>query len=1237
MSTIGIAPANFSLSTYNTTRVSGVNNGSSVSLSTYLGSGKRIVIFFVNIASAGSAYGWLDILRSLEDADTQPIAVCFNHDGTGYLGTLGVSVANVTSVIEYNCSTDPERDAAHGNFSSIPVLRDPNGTISDGLLDGIVEDAGLYGRPAGSAKLFSDLPAGFDYGMWAYIIGPDDAVRDKWHNQKLASDPLSLMKLPGAGVSLPTGGALASLIADRCDNLSSALEKLSVNPDPAACLSAFPGSVGIAFSRPLTASLAGTSSTWILGGPAVSAGAGNASTADYTGKNFIENTVSLAFTGAALDDSGGWEMTVSFPSLRDSAGGAPAAGHDAVTWDVSTSVPSITGVEFWGVDDIGVRHAADGGVVGYGHIEADLAFNEPLSSALPPAFNPVTVTVSGTNAAQNIGFSIDTARTRAVLSFSAADPGRDGEWRISVAADELTDGAGVTGPAAAWSGGAVFYDAAPPKPAVTIEGVPSGGSVERHKVRVIVDFQEAVSHWDAGDIAGNFGIVGGGTVTYYSAGATPGSYLYDWWLSGPGAKSITVKAAAAKDSPLGRDTPASDTYSFTYAPNYKDLVVVVDKSGSMGWDIPFDSGTGPVDTPKWTVMEPRIEEFLAELRACIAAGTVHGTEDRLALITYDSATHSVPVAGSVWETAGDVGDSTTPGPFEAALRVLAPGGSTAMASAIGEAYAMLDAGPAGRGKAVILFADGQRNTGASLTIVDGNLPSDYFQIGAPYNRTVTRGAPGNHPVYAAGIHTELASAAQWLVDLQSVADISGGLYMDIVEVDPFDDLTVAFATFFDAIFGGHSPVTVTRLSGTIPPGRDSAEVDFRLDRGVAGLVAAAAWPGTASLGLSLYREGVLVAPPDSSVPGPRHRIDTLVFPHIQYASRLPAAGMVPAAAAPAVSSAFPGSAAAKRPTRPRPVRRTEIVAEGAWKARVFRQGGPNVQLPFVLRILAEQDGPEPQILLPGPPYLTGKSYALRIRLPGTAIRIDRAELTVVNCALSYSNLTAVYAAQVPGLKPVDFRPIPRSKAGKPAISAQEQKKWDLLNQQLRMIDRAMIAKPEVSKALSSRDIRILEGLVKAVPSGVDCRWSIPAFSHPGHYRLEFVIEGSSKASGPFRRQVSRSLAVLPDVDLRKSVLQHQVNLQTGAFTALILPQDRFGNLLGPGHADMFAALDHKPGSLSVEDRMDGTYEVKGTLRGSFPKKGGGSVPRPPRFLRGPGYFGGRADEGSESEKADKRK
>lgn len=1233
MREIATAAPTFTLPTYTPpeTIADNINDGNPYSLVF----GKKVVLFFVNFASSEDCAGWLDILRQVEAADVQPVAVCFSHNGSSYAGGFGFSDSNLQDAIG-SFAGDPA--VAHGYFKSIPVLLDSGGTMSGAWLTGIVNDGDLYGRPAGSTKLFADLPVGFAYGMWGYLIDGSGIIRDKWHNQKPASDPLSLMKLPGAGGSLPTGGTLASLIADRCDNLSSALEVLSVNPDPAACLSVFPGSIGIAFSRPLTAALAGTLTTWNLGGPAVSAGAGNASTADYTGKNFIENTVSLAFTGAALDDSGGWEMTVSFPSLRDSAGGAPAAGHDAVTWDVSTSVPSVTGAAFWGVDGVGGRHAADGGVVGYRRIEADLTFNEPLSSALPPAFNPVTVTVSGTNAAQNIGFSINAAdRTKAVLSFSAADPGRDGEWGFSVAADELTDGAGVTGPAADWSGGSVFFDAAPPKPAIEIEGVFPGGSVVRHRVRVIVDFQEAVSHWDAGDIAGNFGIVGGGTVTYYGVGATPGSYLYDWWLSGPGAKSITVKAAAAKDSPLGRDTPASDTYSFTYAPNYKDLVVVVDKSGSMGWDIPFDPGTGPVDTPKWTVMEPRIEEFLAELRACIAAGTVHGTEDRLALITYDSTTHSVPIAGSAWETAGDVGDSITPGPFEAALRVLVPGGSTAMASAVGEAYAMLDAGPAGRGKAVILFADGQRNTGASLTVVDENLSSDYFQIGAPYNRTVTRGAPGNHPVYAAGIHTELASAAQWLVDLQSVADISGGLYMDIVETDPFDDLTIAFATFIDTIFGGHSPVTVARLSGTLPPGRDSAEVDFRLDRGVAGLVAAAAWPGTASLGLSLYREGVLVAPPDSSVPGPQHRIDTLVFPHVQYEPRLPAAGMVPAAAAPAVSSALPGSVAGRRPIRPLPMRRTEIAAEGAWKARVFRQGGPNVPLPFVLRILAEQDGPEPQILLPGPPYLTGKSYASKIRLPGTAIRIDRAELRVVNCALSYANLTAVYAAQVPGLKPVDFRPIPRSKTGKPAISAQEQKKWDLMNQQLRMIDRAMISKPEVSKALSSRDVRILEGLVKAVPSGVDCRWSIPAFSHPGHYRLEFVIEGSSKATGPFRRQVSRSLAVLPDVDLRKSVLQHQVNLQTGAFTALILPQDRFGNLLGPGHADMFAALDHKPGSLTVEDRMNGAYEVRGTLRGSFPKKGGGSVPKPPRFLRGPGYFGGRGDEGSVSDKADKRK
>jgi hypothetical protein len=611
MREIASAAPSFTLPTYSppVTIVGNVNNGLNYALSTALSSGKNVVLFFINFASTTDCAAWLEIIRLAESPTVQPVAVCFSHNGIAYAGGFGFTYDNLQTAIG---SFDPNPATAHGYFDTIPVLLDNGGTVGSAWLTGIVNDTDLYGRPAGSSKLFANLPIGFAYGMWAYIIGPDDIVRDKWHNEKPASDPLALMKLPGAGASLPTGSALASLIADRCGNLSSPLEILSVEPGTTGYLAAAPASINLAFSRPLDAATAGAPATWALGGNAVSAGAGNASTADYTGKNFIENTVSISHSGVTLDDSGGSEMTLTFTSLRDTAGGLPAAGHDRITWDVSTSVPSVTDVHYFAVEDApdpnpDIRYTAVSGgsgvqVAGFPRIEVDFTFNEPL----PDQANPVTIVDRlGTNPVQPPPvFTINTAdRTRATLAYEAAHQSQDGEWAVSIAADALVDGAGVRGPAAAWNGGTIIYDCAAPKPVVTIDGVTAGAGIGCHKVRITVSFGEAVNDWTTTDIAGNFDIgSSGSTLTFVSAGASPGSYIYDWSLTDAGSKSITVRAGAARDIPLNRNTPASDPFSFTYNPVYTDLVVVVDKSGSMGWNIPFDSGSGPVNTPKWTVM-----------------------------------------------------------------------------------------------------------------------------------------------------------------------------------------------------------------------------------------------------------------------------------------------------------------------------------------------------------------------------------------------------------------------------------------------------------------------------------------------------------------------------------------------------------------------------------------------------------------------------------------------------------
>ena len=107
---------------------------------------------------------------------------------------------------------------------------------------------------------------------------------------------------------------------------------------------------------------------------------------------------------------------------------------------------------------------------------------------------------------------------------------------------------------------------------------------------------------------------------------------------------------------------------------------------------------------------------------------------------------------------------------------------------------------------------------------------------------------------------------------------------------------------------------------------------------------------------------------------------------------------------------------------------------------------------------------------------------------------------------------------------------------------------------------------------------------------------------PGSYQLKLVVQVSSLCGRVTRTESTTTLVSVDYFDPERSVLA-AVPLNERAYSVLVAPIDRFGNLLGPGRAEEIEiyAKGIKPIG-AVRDRLDGSYEqVIEVERGHNPK------------------------------------
>ncbi len=310
---IGSGPTDINLTTYSG---SGVNNGTSKSLSSLQPDGKPILLAFINSYNQ-SGQAWMTRLAGIKDTTFSMYIVMFKYDGSSW------------STPSEDFDVIPMVTVAGGDaaFDSIPIVIDNSGgTISNGY------QTGLFSVPVVKKS-------------WTYLIDEAYLISDKWHSESTAAGyPISFKHLnldpdPGDfdGADPDIAGAY---VLKRIENLIADITIIKAQPMGGAIIHGAADINRIIFSRHLDSTAAVNVLYYTLGGGGIQGGGpDNASTAAYNGTDKAENAVVLSFISALKDDpDNDVTVTVDTANIKDTSNGA-LSGENTITYFADVTNP----------------------------------------------------------------------------------------------------------------------------------------------------------------------------------------------------------------------------------------------------------------------------------------------------------------------------------------------------------------------------------------------------------------------------------------------------------------------------------------------------------------------------------------------------------------------------------------------------------------------------------------------------------------------------------------------------------------------------------------------------------------------------------------------------------------------------------------------------------------------------------------------------------------------------------
>jgi len=263
-------------------------------------------------------------------------------------------------------------------------------------------------------------------------------------------------------------------------------------------------------------------------------------------------------------------------------------------------------------------------------------------------------------------------------------------------------------------------------------------------------------------------------------------------------------------------TQCDRSYSLPVQRPPLDLVVVLDRSGSMGWA--YDGSVSPpAGQRRWDGLVTGIGVMSAQLGLAPPQ-----TDDNVGMRYFAGSViaPAAPFDGGLVSMLTNIAQV----PVIAGLQT--PGGSTALGDGIIAGRDILLAGSPSHRKAMIVFSDGVQNAGDQIKTVNPNAfvqtvgaqdingPSDEIDI-----YTVSLGISGHNPLLMEGI-----------------ANANGGAPMNSA-AGAEADFTTYFSTHLNTILSGSSPQHVNIVRDSFPIADPSAappsvEQSFKVNKGV---------------------------------------------------------------------------------------------------------------------------------------------------------------------------------------------------------------------------------------------------------------------------------------------------------------------------------------------------------------------------------------------------------------------
>jgi hypothetical protein len=573
-----------------------------------------------------------------------------------------------------------------------------------------------------------------------------------------------------------------------------------------------------------------------------------------------------------------------------------------------------------------------------------------------------------------------------------------------------------------------------------------------------------------------------------------------------------------------------------------DVILVLDKSGSMGWSLPG----GPAGVDRWERLQDSVGQFMGlykQAAAVLSGGaTVEGSPaDRIGLVLFDSSiTNANLGGGSIFKARGvalngwddPAGDVITaqlvPPPPS-----FSPGGGTSIGGGISRANAcwrftdcLAAAAPDPQDAIVVVFTDGEQNV-APCILSQGEVdnPGCNTTRIPPLQLGGVTLASLNLPMLTIGLGNVGASAE--LLD-QIAHETAGhntiaatGLALD-----------VAFADTLVKALKGNTLSLMGRISQAMPASGNGATLTTLVDNSVRRITWVLGWEGMRS-----PRAIDIVI---------RNASGTAITP----VARSNGQAYV------VVSADVPNG------------------GTGDWQAQVVRTPATQGNISYHLSAYAVESRLDYRFTILSGEVGTDEPVTVRGEMGYDNAQLSnlKAGSVRVTVARPGENLGTILATTNAGTAATQNEP------GNPQSAASA--KYDALAGSANVVGRT---EPNpLPTALQMRDLG--NGIYEA---------TFPGTIVGGKYRFRVDLEWEDSRTGRVRRTewIERQVPVLPTPAGTEVVLNWPADSSTAQ--VLVTPRDRFGNYVGPGFGSTFRVTVAPPATVGpiTNPAVNGTYTI----------------------------------------------